>query len=268
MKILHCPLNGPRNISEFVWGGEVLDEPDPKTCSRRANGPTTSSCTTNQPGMVREWWLHAPTAYWFIAERDTRTDEMLRTYPLGRGVQGAQGLRPREAAHDLQPSPKAARRMDRPADAAVLLFRRRGLLRLRRRHDRERARRERPLDSLALVQIPPPARHPHDGRAGRQHAGPASRRAERARRSPRGRPTACAWKARTFAAAWPATAARRSAISRNSCRSASTTRPSSGRRAPGNSGSRSCAAAPASAASMRRRITAISTRPTASSTSP
>ena len=26
MKILNCPLNGPRNISEFVWGGEVRGE--------------------------------------------------------------------------------------------------------------------------------------------------------------------------------------------------------------------------------------------------
>ena len=26
MKIMHCPLNGPRNISEFVWGGEVRAE--------------------------------------------------------------------------------------------------------------------------------------------------------------------------------------------------------------------------------------------------
>ena len=30
--------------------------------------------------MVREWWCHAPTNYWFIAERDTVTDTMLRTF--------------------------------------------------------------------------------------------------------------------------------------------------------------------------------------------
>ena len=29
MKILNCPLNGPRNISEFVWGGEVQDDAGP-----------------------------------------------------------------------------------------------------------------------------------------------------------------------------------------------------------------------------------------------
>ena len=29
MKILHCPLNGPRNISEFAWVGEVSRCPTP-----------------------------------------------------------------------------------------------------------------------------------------------------------------------------------------------------------------------------------------------
>ncbi len=33
----------------------------------------------NPAGEVIEWWLHAPTAFWFIARRDTRTDEILET---------------------------------------------------------------------------------------------------------------------------------------------------------------------------------------------
>ena len=80
MKILHCPLNGPRNISEFVCGGEVVAIPDP-------GGATDGDWADyvfgheNPRGTVREWWFHVPTAYWFIAERDTGTDEILRTYP-------------------------------------------------------------------------------------------------------------------------------------------------------------------------------------------
>ena len=35
MKILNCPLNGPRNISEFVWGGEVKPMPGPGAGSDR-----------------------------------------------------------------------------------------------------------------------------------------------------------------------------------------------------------------------------------------
>ena len=35
MKILNCPLNGPRNISEFVWGGEVREMPNPADLADR-----------------------------------------------------------------------------------------------------------------------------------------------------------------------------------------------------------------------------------------
>ena len=36
----------------------------------------------NLAGPVIEWWLHVPTAYWFIAERDTRSDAILRTWTV------------------------------------------------------------------------------------------------------------------------------------------------------------------------------------------
>ncbi len=80
MKIMHCPMNGPRNISEFVCGGEVQDMPDPVRGSD-ADWAEYLFIENNIRGVVREWWLHAPTNYWFIAERDTATDEILRTYP-------------------------------------------------------------------------------------------------------------------------------------------------------------------------------------------
>ena len=35
MKIMNCPLNGPRNISEFVYGGEVKAMPNILTCTDR-----------------------------------------------------------------------------------------------------------------------------------------------------------------------------------------------------------------------------------------
>jgi sarcosine oxidase subunit delta len=34
----------------------------------------------NAAGIVREWWYHVATAYWFIVERNTVTDEIVRTY--------------------------------------------------------------------------------------------------------------------------------------------------------------------------------------------
>ncbi len=80
MKILDCPLNGPRNISEFVYGGEVVEHPEPHTSSI-AEWADYVFLENNTAGMVREWWYHAPTAYWIIAECDTVKDEVIRTYP-------------------------------------------------------------------------------------------------------------------------------------------------------------------------------------------
>ena len=33
----------------------------------------------NHAGEIYEWWLHAPTNSWFIARRNTVTDEILET---------------------------------------------------------------------------------------------------------------------------------------------------------------------------------------------
>lgn len=79
MKVLTCPLNGPRNISEFVYGGEVREMPDPQSCSDREWAEYVFY-HDNAIGIVREWWLHAASGYWFIAERHTASDEVLRSY--------------------------------------------------------------------------------------------------------------------------------------------------------------------------------------------
>ena len=78
MKIMPCPLNGPRNIQEFVWGGELKEAPGPDAGD--AGWAAYVFLEDNRKGVVREWWCHAPTNYWFIAERDTGTDTILRTY--------------------------------------------------------------------------------------------------------------------------------------------------------------------------------------------
>ncbi len=80
MKIMHCPLNGPRNIAEFVYGGTVGTMPDPTTSDDR-RWAEYLFIENNTRGVVREWWYHQASAYWFIAERDTATDTILKTYP-------------------------------------------------------------------------------------------------------------------------------------------------------------------------------------------
>ena len=80
MKIMHCPLNGPRNLSEFSYGGEVEPMPDPRECSEE-EWSEYIFMTDNPAGFVREWWYHIATSYWFIAERSTVTDKIVKTYP-------------------------------------------------------------------------------------------------------------------------------------------------------------------------------------------
>lgn len=87
MKMMPCPLNGLRNINEFVYGGEVRDMPDHHSCSDRQWADYVFYAD-NQIQVVTEWWLHAPSGYWFIAERHTGSDEIQRTYdPADRFTQ-------------------------------------------------------------------------------------------------------------------------------------------------------------------------------------
>jgi sarcosine oxidase subunit delta len=81
MKTLNCPLNGRRNISEFACLGEVKDLPPPN--AQTAEWAEYVFLERNPAGPVREWWLHIPTNYIFIVDRDTRTDEILATYRVG-----------------------------------------------------------------------------------------------------------------------------------------------------------------------------------------
>ncbi len=83
MKQMPCPLNGLRNISEFNYGGEVEMMPD----HTKVDNKQWSQYVfyhENPLGIVREWWCHAPTSYWFIAERNTSTDEIVKTYDAGK----------------------------------------------------------------------------------------------------------------------------------------------------------------------------------------
>jgi len=79
MKRMKCPLNGWRNIGEFVYGGEV--RPAPAADAGTAAWADWVFMLDNRAGVVREWWLHAPSSYWFIAERDTATDTLIESYP-------------------------------------------------------------------------------------------------------------------------------------------------------------------------------------------
>ncbi|MFT6032305.1 MAG: sarcosine oxidase subunit delta [Arenicella sp.] len=79
MKLLNCPLNGPRNISEFNYGGEYHPMPDDQSASSR-EWVEYVFFHDNKAAIVTEWWCHSATSYWFLAQRNTITDEVLRTF--------------------------------------------------------------------------------------------------------------------------------------------------------------------------------------------
>jgi sarcosine oxidase subunit delta len=79
MKIMTCPVNGPRAISEFACGGEIRPMPVPVNCSDEQWADYIFN-RNGSPGVKREWWCHVPSNTWFVAERDTARDVVLRTY--------------------------------------------------------------------------------------------------------------------------------------------------------------------------------------------
>ena len=74
--LLPCPYCGPRPVDEFAYFGEVTH--------RQQASPTLEELTDyvyfrdNVAGPQREWWQHRiGCGEWFVAERDTRTNEVL-----------------------------------------------------------------------------------------------------------------------------------------------------------------------------------------------
>lgn len=82
MKILDCPINGPRPIQEFAFGGEYRKMPDPAAATD-AEWTDYVYNRDGTPGIKREWWHHLASGTWFIAERDTRTNDIKRTHLYG-----------------------------------------------------------------------------------------------------------------------------------------------------------------------------------------
>lgn len=82
MKLLTCPVNGPRPIAEFVYGGELRHMPDPEAVNDREWAEYVFN-RTGSAGVKRELWYHAPSGTWLIAERDTLRDVIVATYLPG-----------------------------------------------------------------------------------------------------------------------------------------------------------------------------------------
>jgi heterotetrameric sarcosine oxidase delta subunit len=80
--LLRCPHCGQRDAGEFATTGEVLARPTSK--------PTLRELTDyvyfrrNVADVQREWWYHRQgCGTWFLAERDTRTNDVLDVFLPG-----------------------------------------------------------------------------------------------------------------------------------------------------------------------------------------
>jgi sarcosine oxidase, subunit delta len=75
--VLRCPYCGVREVTDFAFGGEITKRPTGDPSFRELN--QYNYFRRNIAGVQREWWYHrSGCRVWFQAERDTRTNEVLR----------------------------------------------------------------------------------------------------------------------------------------------------------------------------------------------
>jgi sarcosine oxidase subunit delta len=87
MKLLNCPMNGPRNIDEFQSFGPVSAALDPNR-TPDAEWSRHLFRVENRRGVLVEWWRHVPSNYFFLAERDLVTNEIIGTFEASSERQG------------------------------------------------------------------------------------------------------------------------------------------------------------------------------------
>ena len=76
--LLTCPTCGVREVTDFGYGGEINPRPQGDPSFRELNA--YNYFRTNTAGVQREWWFHrSGCRAWFYAERDTTSNEVLKT---------------------------------------------------------------------------------------------------------------------------------------------------------------------------------------------
>lgn len=87
--VLPCPHCGPREVTDFAYGGETTSRPGSRPTFAELNA--FNYMRRNAAGPQREWWQHrSGCGAWFLAERDTRTNEVRWTaLPHDAPVTGA-----------------------------------------------------------------------------------------------------------------------------------------------------------------------------------
>jgi heterotetrameric sarcosine oxidase delta subunit len=96
--LLTCPNCGVREVTDFGFGGEVSPRPKSRPSFRELN--TYNYFRRNVAGVQREWWFHrSGCRAWFVADRDTRTNEVLMTARPDEAGASAEGSK--QVVNDL-----------------------------------------------------------------------------------------------------------------------------------------------------------------------
>jgi len=87
--LVTCPNCGPREVEELRCAGESTKRPAAAAPSQRELNEYVYF-RDNVWGVQREWWFCRVCEEWFLAERHTYTNEVVRTWhpePVGAAAQ-------------------------------------------------------------------------------------------------------------------------------------------------------------------------------------
>ena len=80
--LIRCPNCGERSVTEFRFGGETHPRPGQEDAFR--DWAAYLYARKNEAGPQREWWFHRlGCRKWFLAVRDTTTNEVQETFWFG-----------------------------------------------------------------------------------------------------------------------------------------------------------------------------------------
>ncbi len=91
--LVTCPNCGPREVEELRCAGESTRRPADVPSPRELNEYVYFR--DNVWGVQREWWFCRVCEEWFLAERHTYTNEVVRTWhpePAGSAAPDASGV--------------------------------------------------------------------------------------------------------------------------------------------------------------------------------
>ena len=101
--LVSCPNCGPREVAELRCAGESTRRPPGQPSSRELNEYVYFR--DNVWGVQREWWFCRVCEEWFLAERHTYTNEVLRTWhperAMGDGQDASEAASPQAGAQVL-----------------------------------------------------------------------------------------------------------------------------------------------------------------------